>query len=152
MFLHGGLSPAVAALGCEAINARVRADLGESSRRRARHPLESLAAAENGPLWYRGLAREDETAFAAALSSVLDAVKARAIVVGHTPVRTGKIAARFGGRVVMIDVGMFAGYGRSPRRARDHARGGHAGALPDRARFDRGRSRAQTPPGADAHN
>ncbi len=33
------------------------------------------------------------------------------VVIGHTPTGNGKIRPRFGGRVVMIDVGMLAALG-----------------------------------------
>lgn len=111
VFLHGGISRAVAPLGCEAINERVREEIGERLDATRAAPLESLAAGENGPLWYRGLAREDEAAFTPSVEAILEAMKARAMVVGHTPVRGGRIVSRFGGRVVMIDAGMLPDYG-----------------------------------------
>lgn len=115
-FLHGGVSPAVAPLGCSAINEKVRKELQDLGRLRAA-PEESLATRADGPLWYRGLAHEDEASFAASLDSILSALGVRALVVGHTPTRNGRIGTRFGGRVVTIDVGLFAEYG------------GHLGAL-----------------------
>src|SRR5207344_3163908 len=60
-FLHGGLTPEVAALGCEAINATVKREITEDIARTRQSPQASLAAGETGPLWYRGMAREDET-------------------------------------------------------------------------------------------
>ena len=69
-FVHGGLTPEVAALGCDGINAAVQRELGRrpgEDAGRTRRP--TLAAGENGPLWYRGLAREDETALAPARST-----------------------------------------------------------------------------------
>jgi hypothetical protein len=107
-FLHGGVSQAVAALGCQGINAAVSKDL--ASLPVAPEAIPSLfAATETGPLWYRGLAQEPEDAFAPALTSILEQLRARAIVVGHTPVLPGRIATRFGGRVVQIDAGMLDG-------------------------------------------
>jgi hypothetical protein len=110
-FLHGGLSPEVAALGCAAINATVRRELTEDFAKTRENPLASLAAGENGPLWYRGLAKEDETAFLPSVERVLQSIQARAIVVGHTPDGSGRIRSRFGGRVILIDVGMTDSYG-----------------------------------------
>jgi hypothetical protein len=107
LFLHGGVSPRVAPLGCEGINAGVKADLTTGFAKFLQAPLETLAGAEDGPLWYRGLAQQDETVFAPEVEKILDAARARAIVIGHTVTPTGRITPRFGGRVVQIDTGML---------------------------------------------
>ena len=108
LFLHGGISDRVAALGCEGLNAAVARDLAALPV-----PAEQVAAllpsTEDGPLWYRGMASEPEAAFAPVLDSVLQRMDARAVVVGHTPVLTGQMATRFDGRVVLIDTGMLDG-------------------------------------------
>lgn len=111
VFVHGGLTPEVAALGCAAINETVRRELSQELQRTRSAPLESLAGRESGPLWYRGLAREDEQALGPALEQVLRSLQARAVVIGHTVTETGRIVTRFGGRVVMIDVGMLPAFG-----------------------------------------
>lgn len=107
LFLHGGVSPRVAPLGCAGINTGVLADMTTGFEQFRLAPLDALAGVEDGPLWYRGLAREDEAIFAPELAAILDAVQARAIVIGHTPTEDGRIRARFGGRVVQIDTGML---------------------------------------------
>ena len=107
LFLHGGVSPRVAPLGCEGINTGIAADLTTGFQKFVDASLETLAGAEDGPLWYRGLAQEDEAAFAPAVDKILEAVGARAIVIGHTVTPTGRITPRFGGRVVQIDTGML---------------------------------------------
>ena len=66
-----------------------------------------LATRENGPLWYRGLAVENEATLAGDLTTMLEKLQARAIVVGHTVTPNNRITARFGGRVVQIDTGML---------------------------------------------
>jgi hypothetical protein len=108
VFLHGGISPTTAALGCVGINTAVRRDMASLPL-----PPEQLAAlmsvSETGPLWYRGLANEPEEALAPVLPAILDQMQARAIVIGHTPVLPGRIATRFGGRVIEIDSGMLDG-------------------------------------------
>jgi hypothetical protein len=73
------------------------------------------AAAEDpeGPLWYRGLATGDETLLAPHVDSVLAAFGVRHIVIGHT-VTAGTVLPRFGGKVIMIDVGLSAAYGGPP--------------------------------------
>lgn len=111
VFVHGGLTPEVAALGCEAVNAAVRREITDDIATTRREPVATLSAGENGPLWYRGLAKEDETAFLPSVERVLQALDARAIVVGHSVTGTGRIQPRFGGRVVGIDIGMGELYG-----------------------------------------
>lgn len=108
LFLHGGISDAVASLGCDGVNAQVRADLAML----AGPPEKSaalLSSSASGPLWYRGLAQEAEATFEPTLTSILGRSGARAIVIGHTTVLPGRIATRFGGRVIQIDTGMLDG-------------------------------------------
>ena len=112
-FLHGGLTPEVAALGCEAINATARREITSDIAKTRQDPLAALATSENGPFWYRGMAREDETAWLPSLERVLKAIGAHTVVIGHTVTGDGRIQPRFGGRVVMIDVGMNPLYGRN---------------------------------------
>jgi len=107
-FLHGGVSDTVAPLGCDGINAAVSKELAALPTDPAAVP-QLFSAGETGPLWYRGLAQEPEDTFAPKLTAILERLGARAIVVGHTTVLPGRIATRFGGRVVQIDTGMLDG-------------------------------------------
>lgn len=125
VFLHGGLTPEVAALGCEAINATVKREVTSDVVKTRENPQATLAAGDNGPLWFRGLAREEEAAYLPSLERVLAGIGARRIVVGHTVTGDGRIKTRFGGRVVMIDVGMNPLYGRN-LAALEIVRGGEA--------------------------
>jgi hypothetical protein len=109
LFLHGGISPATAQMDCNALNAAVRRDLTSELDKTRAAPLASLAAREDGPLWYRGLAEEPD-AFAPQVDEILSKQKARAIVVGHTVAPDGRIRTRFGGKIVQIDTGMQRGY------------------------------------------
>jgi 3',5'-cyclic AMP phosphodiesterase CpdA len=113
VFLHGGLTPETAALGCEAINATVRREITSEIAKTREQPLASLSASENGPFWYRGMAREDETAWLPSLERVLQSIGAHTVVIGHTVTGDGRIKPRFGGRVLMIDAGMNPLYGRN---------------------------------------
>ena len=108
LFLHGGVSARVAPLGCEGFNAGVTADLTTAFPKFIEASPTTLAGAEDGPLWFRGLALEDEAVFAPEVDKILEAVRARAIVIGHTVTTTGRITPRFGGRVVQIDTGMLS--------------------------------------------
>jgi hypothetical protein len=110
VFLHGGLTPEVAALGCEGINKNVHRELNEDFDKTRGQPGATLAAGGDGPLWYRGLASQDEAVLEEDLEQVLQAMDARAVVVAHTVTKTGRIQGRFDGRVIMIDVGMAPAY------------------------------------------
>jgi hypothetical protein len=110
VFVHGGLTPEVAALGCPAINETVHREITTDIDKTRQNPQTALATGADGPLWYRGLASEDEATLAPKLEQVLQAMDARAIVVGHTVTKTGRIQERLGGRIVMIDVGMSPVY------------------------------------------
>jgi hypothetical protein len=118
LFVHGGISPAVAPMGCAAINEQVQRDLTDDLARTREAPLATLTARVDGPLWYRGLAQEPDT-FAPQIDDILTRQAARAIVIGHTVTPTGRVTPRFGGRVIQIDTGMQPAY----------AQGGRASAL-----------------------
>jgi hypothetical protein len=109
VFLHGGLSPAVAKLSCTEINETVRRELSNDLQKTREAPLVSLTAREDGPLWYRGLALEPDT-FEPAFQQILTDQHARAIVVAHTVAAGGKIRTRFGNSLFMIDTGMQPAY------------------------------------------
>lgn len=109
VFVHGGISPTVAPMGCVAINAQVKRELTNDLDKTRQAPLASLAARVDGPLWYRGLAQEPD-AFAPQLTDILAKMHARALVIAHTVSSTGRISTRFDGRVIQIDTGMQPAY------------------------------------------
>jgi len=106
-FLHGGISDAVATLGCEGLNEAMRKDMAALPTDPERI-MALLGTTETGPLWYRGLANEPEAMFEPTLRAILERVGAKGFVIGHTPV-PGAMVTRFGGRVVQIDSGMLNG-------------------------------------------
>ena len=106
LFLHGGISPEIAPLGCEGINTAVSRELAALPARQQGASL--MSASETGPLWYRGLALQKEEELESVLPAILDQMKARAIVIGHSTV-PGRIVARMNGRIVLIDTGMVGG-------------------------------------------
>ena len=108
LFIHGGVSDTVANLGCEGLNAEVGRDLAAAPVP-ADKLTSLLSAKEDGPLWYRGMASEPESVFEPMLDSILKRLDARAVVIGHTPIASGQVTSRFGGRVVLIDTGMLNG-------------------------------------------
>jgi hypothetical protein len=132
VFVHGGLRPEVAALGCEAINEQVRREIGADIAKTLADAPSTLAAGENGPLWFRGLARGDGAEVGALADGVLGALGGRAIVIGHTPTGTGRIEVRLNGRVVMIDAGMADAYGGHAAALEIDGQGAMTAIYPDR--------------------
>ena len=118
LFLHGGISPAYVHTSVAEINARVAAAL----QARNTDPM-AIINADDGPLWYRGLAQDagssgeprashpaDQPPVENQFNAVLSAYGAKAIVIGHTPVLSG-IALLYGGKLIRIDTGISAVYG-----------------------------------------
>ena len=66
-----------------------------------------LVLASDGPLWYRGYAQEPEKTLQPKLEAMLARLKARHLVVGHTPHASRRITPRFGHRVFLIDTRML---------------------------------------------
>lgn len=99
LFLHAGIGPTFPPASIDQINGAVRAALRG-------HPIagfENILDDEQGPLWYRGLALDDETSEAANVEALLARYGVAHIIVGHTK-RTPTIAPRFGGKVILTDV------------------------------------------------
>ncbi len=128
LFVHGGVSPVVSSLSCSDINATVRRELTKDLAQTRSAPLASLAAREDGPGWYRGLAEEPDT-FAPEVDALLNRQAADAIVVGHTVSVTGRVRVRFGGKVVQIDTGMQPAYAPNGRASALEIRGGRFTAI-----------------------
>jgi diadenosine tetraphosphatase ApaH/serine/threonine PP2A family protein phosphatase len=122
LFVHGGISPEVAPLGCDGINDQVKRELTSDLEKTRANALASLTARADGPLWYRGLAQEPDT-FAPQLTEILSKLRVRAIVVAHTVTPLNRITTRFDGRVIEIDTGMQPAYTRTdaPRRSKSAA-------------------------------
>jgi hypothetical protein len=108
-FVHGGVTPAVADLGCAGLNAAIAKEVAALPLADPGQAAKLLATREDGPLWFRGLALENETGYAASLDATLGKLGARAIVIGHTVAPDGRVTPRFGGRVLQIDTGMLGG-------------------------------------------
>jgi len=61
-----------------------------------------------GPLWFRGFATWTDQEGAGRIAQLLSRYKIERFVTGHSPVKSGRITPRFGGRVILIDTGMSA--------------------------------------------
>lgn len=107
LFAHGGLSPQYSVMSLSDINTRVRTVLANGPV----IPENSIVEDPNGPLWDRGWVSRDQTPEnQAVLNSVLQAYDAKRLVIAHTPVASA-IIPRFGGRVLLADVGLASHYG-----------------------------------------
>jgi hypothetical protein len=129
LFVHGGVSPTVAEWGCVGINRQIRRELTTGFAELIQQPLASLAARPDGPLWFRGLAQEDEHTFAHEVDTILASMQAHMIVIGHTIPSSGRVTRRFGGRVIQIDTGMLASHYPHGRASAIELRGGKLTAI-----------------------
>ena len=108
LFLHGGISPKYADFSLTDMNDKIRRELQDPD------PLTALVAQDpEGPLWYRGLAQGDP-ALLPHVEAVLARHGCRRIVIGHTPTEGFLVFPRYGGRVLLIDVGLSKHYGGPP--------------------------------------
>jgi hypothetical protein len=105
LFVHGGLGPAFAAVDRAIMNRAIQGALNG-------RPVEGYAdivTNEQGPLWYRGLAQNDEATETANLEAVLAGQGVQRIVTGHTKLAP-LVAPRFGGRVLVADIAVPRGH------------------------------------------
>jgi hypothetical protein len=108
VFLHGGIGPTLATSSVREINERMRAEL-----RLRDVPKDGLASGRGGPLWYRGLAQDAEADLQPYVDQLLARYGVSHIVIGHTTT-PGAVVPRLGGKILLIDVGLSAGYGTHP--------------------------------------
>ena len=107
VFLHGGIGPKYAGKTTQEINDTIRAELNDFSRLQT-----GMTPDEEGPLWFRGLAQGAEAPLSEHVDQVLKNYGVRHIVIAHTP--QVAVVPRFGGRVIVIDVGLSKVYGGPP--------------------------------------
>ena len=106
IFLHGGISAKYCKFTLQSLTEQVIAAL------EIYNPAEiSIVNDPLGPLWYRGLAQEEEAeVYSQTLDNILERYGAKRIVVGHTPTG-GVVWPRFDQRVVVNDTGIASYYG-----------------------------------------
>ena len=107
LFLHGGISQKYVTTPMAELNKKIRAELKDFGLLQG-----GVTTDELGPLWYRGLALDPEDGLAGLVEEIDKTFGVTRIVLGHTPT-TGAVMPRFGGRVVLIDVGLSKGYNQS---------------------------------------
>ena len=115
--------------------ARVAAESPDDPQAAARHHLFGVTTvggwsivAANGPVWFRGFAtwtEEEGTPLVDRLQQQYGPVR---FVVGHTQTEDRQIAARFGGRIFLIDTALSSAYDDGRPSALE-IEGGHVAAL-----------------------
>lgn len=119
LFVHGGVSPSVAASGAtlEQLNEALRSALAaERWSKPADGLLELAAGSPDGLIWYRGYLKAPQIA-SAELDAVLEKLAVRRIVVGHTVV--DDVSLVHGGRVLAVDVHHAGGHSQAALRHKD---------------------------------
>ena len=106
LFLHGGISSKYCKFSLESMTQQAIAAMENYDR-----TVTTIIDDPLGPVWYRGLATEDETeVYGQTVENILNRYGAKRIVVGHTPTG-GAVWPRFNQRVVVNDTGIAAYYG-----------------------------------------
>jgi hypothetical protein len=106
IFLHGGISAKYCEFSLQSLTEQVIAAMENYNP-----SVTTIVDDPLGPLWYRGLAQEEEAeVFGQTLDNILNRYGAKRIVVGHTPTG-GVVWPRFDQRVVVNDTGIAAYYG-----------------------------------------
>lgn len=105
IFCHAGIGPKYADLDLETINLHAREELEDLNKLQG-----GILRDTEGPLWYRGWAKEEEASLIHHLMNILNRHGARRMVIGHTPT-DGAVIPRFSGRILMVDVGLSSYYG-----------------------------------------
>jgi len=108
LYVHAGIGPKHVRTPRSEINRIVQRELLDAGR-----VPPPMASDSQGPLWYRGLAEDEENALQTHLQAVLRFHGLKRIVIGHTVTKTA-ILPRFGGQVVNVDLGLSRFYGRPP--------------------------------------
>lgn len=106
LFVHGGMNPHTEYRKLSEINRQVRRRVSAS------FDGEDISNSPEGPLWYRGLAKNGADVELAPLLEMLEFYDVSRIFIAHTPTH-GAILTRLDGKVIMIDVGISAYYGGS---------------------------------------
>jgi hypothetical protein len=108
IFVHGGISPKFLPWTPARFQDRARQELEFDA------PVKGGLLFDNdGPLWWRGLALEDEAYLAPHVDELLAMWKAKRIVVGHTVQEDGPVS-RLNGKIILADAGLSAYY-KGPR-------------------------------------
>jgi hypothetical protein len=120
VFVHGGISKRYSEMSLKDINSQLRWELKEFrlalKRGKALRSKPKIVYDQRGPLWYRGLAQEDEEGFAEEVQTILDNLGVKHMVIAHTPQRGSRAVSeeyvtRFDESIYIIDTGISEVYG-----------------------------------------
>lgn len=105
LFMHGGLGPSFASVERDTMNDAIRRAL----QGRPVAAYADIVTNEEGPLWYRGLARNPEDTERANLDAVLRFHGVTRVVVGHSK-QASTVLPRFDGQVLVTDIAVPSGF------------------------------------------
>ncbi|KAJ9050112.1 hypothetical protein DSO57_1017448 [Entomophthora muscae] len=101
VFVHGGITEEWASLGVDGINKQARRFLKNDTK--SQLSTRKILVSEEGPLWFRGYAQEDEYTVCPKLKKVLDLLGAKRMVMSHTITPDHRINVRCQGKAILID-------------------------------------------------
>lgn len=104
VFVHGGVLPSHVAYGIEEVNEETRAWL------RGERDFPEILDGSDSPHWVRLYSQSPDSAACGTLARVLEQMRARRMVMGHTVQRGDGISSACDGLAWRIDVGMAAAY------------------------------------------
>ena len=90
-----------------------------------------LALRPDGPFWFRGYAKWEESEGSPQIDAILHRLGAEYLVVGHTPRASHSIESRFDDRVFLIDTGMLSSVYRGRPAALEIYRGRFTAIYPE---------------------
>ncbi|KAJ3110470.1 hypothetical protein HDU96_006601 [Phlyctochytrium bullatum] len=105
IFVHGGVHPMWKDLGIDGINEAAKQSMLNGKF------FDNGVLGGEGVLWYRGYAQEHEGFVCGKLVNTLIALRAKRMVMGHTPQMNGRILSRCNHMALIVDVGISSAYG-----------------------------------------
>jgi hypothetical protein len=100
LFVHSGIGAKYVSMSMDEMNRRVREELSHPDKLQG-----GIVTDQEGPFWYRDLAKGDEKALMVVVDATLENTGAKREAFGHT-YADAAITPRFGGKVIMLDIGL----------------------------------------------